>query len=52
MPYSKPIPDSAVYKSTDTTAQVPVAFRNPTSSEVADAESIVQKIFDLIVLDN
>jgi len=52
MPFSKPIPNYFIYKTQNTTDQIPVAFRNPTADEISQVESITQKIFDLIVLDN
>jgi len=48
----KPINSSLVYKKTPTTDQVPVAFANASSSDKSTASSTVQKLMDLIVLDN
>jgi len=48
----KPLQSSLVYKKTPTTDQVPVAFANPSSADKTTASSTVQKLMDLIVLDN
>mgnify|MGYP006883131514 FL=1 len=49
---NKPIPGSFIYRKQATNIQIPVAFADATTSDKSNISSTVQKIFDLIVLDN
>lgn len=48
----KPLDSGIIYKKISTTTQIPVSFANASDSDKAAASQTVQKILDLIVLDN
>jgi|MEHZ01.5.fsa_nt_MEHZ011531820.1_19 hypothetical protein len=48
----KPIAPSLIYRKQSTTTQVPVAFADASSEDKSVISTSVQKIFNLILLDN